>query len=157
MLNLLCEVEWLHSSYFYKRPAVIYSCRPSFKPALIWVLRGDLHPRRSVPRPPRPGRLPPHELIIPSFYLLFRRQAVEEADGDPGSPGRRAALSGPDGAVETLSGEALLQLEIQRLVRLQVWGQCVELFCTDSRKYSRRCCYTDLKVSKSEIHFYNSI
>lgn len=61
------------------------------------------------------------------FYLLFCRQAVAEADSDPGSPGRREALSVPDGAVEALPGEALLQLEIQRLVWLQVWGQLASI------------------------------
>ncbi len=41
---------------------------------------------------------------------------MEEAGSDPGSPGRWEAMSIPDGAVEALPGEALLQLEIQCLV-----------------------------------------
>lgn len=61
--------------------------------------------------------------MIHSFYILFSRQAVEETDSDPGSPGWWKAVSIPDGAVETLSGETMLQLEIQRLVWVQVRGQ----------------------------------
>lgn len=62
-----------------------------------------------------------------SLYLLFCRQAVEEADSDPGSPGRREAMSVPDGAMEALPGEALLQLEIQHMVWVQVWGQLLSI------------------------------
>lgn len=44
---------------------------------------------------------------------------MEEADSDPGPSRGREAVSDPDGAMEALPGEALLQLEIQQLVRVQ--------------------------------------
>lgn len=51
-----------------------------------------------------------------SALVLMCRKAVEEKDGGPGSAGRRETLSLPDGAVEALSGQALLPLEIRQLV-----------------------------------------
>lgn len=50
------------------------------------------------------------------------RETVAQADRGPDSAGRRPALRPPDGAVEALLGEALLQLEIQLLVPVQVRG-----------------------------------
>lgn len=50
------------------------------------------------------------------FNLLPCRKAVEEENSDPGSAGGREAMSDPGGAVETLSGQTLLPLEIQQLV-----------------------------------------
>lgn len=69
----------------------------------------------------------PHEYIFNFFLFFFDlpfcRQAVEKADSNPGTPGWWEAMSIPDGAVEALPGEALLQLEIQQLVWVQDWGQ----------------------------------
>lgn len=44
------------------------------------------------------------------------------ADGGPGLPGRRPALPASDGAVEALSGPALLPLAVRRLVRVPRGG-----------------------------------
>lgn len=73
-----------------------------------------------------------------SLYLLFCRQALEEADSEPGSPGWREAMSIPDGAMEALPGEALLQLEIQQLVGVQVRGQSTTILLCVKTPHSFR-------------------
>lgn len=79
-------------------------------------------------------------------YLLFCRQAVEKADSDSGSPGRREAVPVPDGAVEALPGEALLQLEIQRLVRVQVRGQSASILLSVSALHHNELIFSVLNT-----------
>lgn len=69
--------------------------------------------------------------VIHGLWCLCR-QTVAAADGGPGSAGRRPALCPPDGAVEALPGEALLQLEIQLLVPVQVRGLTLCLLIIDT-------------------------
>lgn len=86
------------------------------------------------------------------FYLLFYRQAMEETDSDPSSSGRWEAVSIPNGAVEALLSETLLQLEIQCLVWLQVWGQG-NIYLTTSSLSSIVCAMNIVKVFGQNSHF----
>lgn len=53
------------------------------------------------------------------------REDVAAAGGGAGVPGRRAAVSGPDAAVEAVPGAALLPLAVQRLVRVPGGGTSI--------------------------------
>lgn len=93
-------------------------------PVTFDLIKGRAATRQSTSNPN------PESVMV---ACVFRRQTVAAADGGPGSAGRRPALRPPDGAVEALLGEALLQLEVQFLVPVQVRGLtlCLLVIGTD--------------------------
>lgn len=86
-----------------------------------------------------------------SWSLLHYREVVEKADSDPGPTGWWEAVSDADGAVEALSGEAMLPLAIQCLVWVQVWSKTSSLSShLLSHKCSTHTAYTNISA---ELYF----